>query len=84
MLLGQVFHILRENNQELTGDRRRTVMRPLQLLRERKEPYLMHRKPEHVMTFLLAEVRTSGSLDGQQRLVVKDGFAPKNFQGIPR
>lgn len=44
----------------------------------------MHRQPEHVMTFLLSEMGTSGSLDGQQRLVVKGRFAPKNFEGILR
>ena len=44
----------------------------------------MHRQPEHVMTFLLAEMGTSGSLDGQQRLVIKGRFAPKNFEGILR
>ncbi|GJR15153.1 eukaryotic translation initiation factor 2 subunit beta [Tanacetum coccineum] len=44
----------------------------------------MHRQPEHVMTFLMAELGTSGSLDGQQRLVVKGRFAPKNFEGILR
>jgi len=36
------------------------------------------------MTFLLAELGTSGSLDGQQRLVVKGRFAPKVFEGILR
>ncbi|KAG6472747.1 hypothetical protein ZIOFF_070224 [Zingiber officinale] len=44
----------------------------------------MHRQPEHVMNFLLAEMGTSGSLDGQQRLVIKGRFAPKNFEGILR
>ena len=33
-LLGRVYNILRENNPELAGDRRRTVMRPPQVLRE--------------------------------------------------
>ena len=33
-LLGRVFNILRENNPELAGDRRRTVMRPPQVHRE--------------------------------------------------
>ncbi|KAI3958592.1 hypothetical protein MKW92_050579 [Papaver armeniacum] len=33
-LLGRVFNILRENNLELAGDRRRTAMRPPQVLRE--------------------------------------------------
>ncbi|XP_058214786.1 eukaryotic translation initiation factor 2 subunit beta-like isoform X2 [Rhododendron vialii] len=93
-LLSRVFHILRENNPELAGDRRRTVMRPPQVLREgtKKTVFVnfmdlcktMHRQPEHVMTFLLAEMGTSGSLDGQQRLVIKGRFAPKNFEGILR
>ncbi|XP_059072319.1 eukaryotic translation initiation factor 2 subunit beta-like [Cryptomeria japonica] len=93
-LLGRVFNILRENNPELAGDRRRTVMRPPQVLREgtKKTVFVnfmdlcktMHRQPEHVMNFLLAEMGTSGSLDGQQRLVIKGRFAPKNFEGILR
>ncbi|KAL5974824.1 hypothetical protein ACLOJK_031496, partial [Asimina triloba] len=93
-LLDRVFNILRENNPELAGDRRRTVIRPPQVLREgtKKTVFVnfmdlcktMHRQPEHVMTFLLAELGTSGSLDGQQRLVVKGRFAPKNFEGILR
>ncbi|GKC92516.1 eukaryotic translation initiation factor 2 subunit beta-like protein [Tanacetum coccineum] len=93
-LLGRVFHILREHNPELAGDRRRTVMRPPQVLREGTKKTVfanfmelcksMHRQPEHVMTFLMAELGTSGSLDGQQRLVVKGRFAPKNFEGILR
>ncbi|MED6217176.1 hypothetical protein PIB30_015293 [Stylosanthes scabra] len=76
------------------GDRRRTVLSPPQVLREgtKKTVYLnfmdlcntIHRQPDHVMAFLLAELGTSGSLDGQQRLVVKGRFAPKNFEGILR
>ncbi|CAM6090694.1 unnamed protein product [Calypogeia fissa] len=93
-LLGRVFNILRENNPELAGEKRRTIMRPPQVLREgtKKTVFVnfmdlcktMHRQPEHVMAFLLAELGTSGSLDGQQRLVVKGRFAPKNFEGILR
>jgi translation initiation factor 2 subunit 2 len=93
-LLGRVFNILRENNPELSAERRRTIMRPPQVLREgtKKTVFVnfmdlcktMHRQPEHVMAFLLAELGTSGSLDGQQRLVVKGRFAPKVFEGILR
>ncbi|KAL6557101.1 hypothetical protein OROMI_017451 [Orobanche minor] len=93
-LLGRVFNNLRENNPELAGDRRKTVMRPPQVLREgtKKTVFVnfmdlcktMHRQHEHAMTYLLAEMGTSGSLDGQQRLVVKGRFAPKNFEGILR
>ncbi|KAA3472116.1 eukaryotic translation initiation factor 2 subunit beta-like isoform X1 [Gossypium australe] len=49
-----------------------------------RKSFRMHRQPDHVMAFLLAELGTSGSLDGQQRLVVKGRFAPKNFEGILR
>ncbi|KAL3621630.1 hypothetical protein CASFOL_036542 [Castilleja foliolosa] len=93
-LLGRVFNILRENNPDLAGDRRRTVIRPPQVLREgtKKTVFvnfmdlckMMHRQPEHVQTYLLAELGTNGSLDGQQRLVVKGRFTPKNFEGILR
>ncbi|CAF1740188.1 hypothetical protein HID58_086679 [Brassica napus] len=89
-MLGRVFNILRENNPDLTGNRRRTVMRPPQVLREgtKKTVFVnfmdlcktMHRQPDHVMAFLLSELGTSGSLDGQQRLVVKGRFAPKSFE----
>ncbi|KAL6513707.1 hypothetical protein OROHE_019567 [Orobanche hederae] len=93
-LLGRVFNNLGENNPELAGDRRKTVMRPPQVLREGTKKIIfvnfmdlcktMHRQHEHVMTYLLAEMGTSGTLDGQQRLVVKGRFAPKNFEGILR
>ncbi|KAJ4704211.1 eukaryotic translation initiation factor 2 beta subunit [Melia azedarach] len=93
-LPGRLFNFLLENNPELAGDRRRTVMRLPQVLREGTKKTIfvnftdlcktMHRQPEYVMTFLLAEMGTSGSLDGQQRLVVKGRFSPKNFEGILR
>ncbi|KAM0061187.1 putative translation initiation factor IF2/IF5 [Helianthus debilis subsp. tardiflorus] len=88
--------IIHEHNPELVGDRRRTVFRPPlpQVLREgtKKTVFVnfmdlcksMRREPEHVMTFLLAELGNSGSLDGQQRLVVKGRYAPKNFEAIVR
>lgn len=93
-LLDRVFGILRENNPELAGEKRRTIMKPPQVLREGTKKTVfanftdlcktMHRQPEHVMAFLLAELGTSGSLDGQQRLVVKGRFLPKVFEGVLR
>ncbi|KAI3826330.1 hypothetical protein L1987_00377 [Smallanthus sonchifolius] len=88
------FHILHENNPELAGDRRKTVMRPPQVVREgpKRTVYLnfmdhcktMHRPQEHVMAFLLTELGASGSLDDKHRLVVKGRFASKHFEGIMR
>lgn len=93
-LLDRVFGILRANNPELTGVKRRTIMKPPQVAREGTKKTVftnfmelcktMNRQPEHAQMFLLAELGTSGSLDGQQRLVVKGRFLPKAFEGVLR
>ena len=43
-----------------------------------------HREPEHCLSYLLAELGTSGSIDGQQRLVLKGRFTPKGVENIIR
>eukprot|EP00878_Enallax_costatus_P001213 GHUV01001355.1.p1 GENE.GHUV01001355.1~~GHUV01001355.1.p1 ORF type:complete len:277 (+),score=93.88 GHUV01001355.1:87-917(+) len=93
-LLDRVFGILRERNPELTGERRRTVLKPPQVAREGTKKTVftnfmdlckaMNRNNEHVSAFLLAELGTSGSLDGQQRLVCKGRFLPKSFETVLR
>jgi translation initiation factor 2 subunit 2 len=93
-LLDRVFGILREHNPELTGEKRRTIMKPPQVAREGTKKTVftnyaelckaMNRQPEHVQLFLLAELGTSGSVDGQQRLIVKGRFQPKAFEGVLR
>eukprot|EP00775_Hariotina_reticulata_P009136 gene9136-9304_t len=93
-LLDRVFGILRERNPELTGARRRTVLKPPQVAREGTKKTVftnfmdlckaMNRNNEHVSAYLLAELGTSGSLDGQQRLVIKGRFLPKSFETVLR
>ncbi|KAI8472358.1 MAG: eukaryotic translation initiation factor 2 beta [Monoraphidium minutum] len=93
-LLDRVFGILREKNPELTGERRRTVLKPPQVAREGTKKTVftnfmdlckaMNRNNEHVSAYLLAELGTSGSLDGQQRLVIKGRFLPKSFETVLR
>lgn len=90
----RVFGILREKNPELTGERRRTVLKPPQVAREGTKKTVftnfmdlckaMNRQQEHVSMYLLAELGTSGSLDGQQRLIVKGRFLPKSFETVLR
>ena len=46
--------------------------------------FRMQRHPEHFMTFLLAEIGTSGSLDRHERLVFKGRFASKSIEVIVR
>jgi len=44
----------------------------------------LHREPEHVLAFMLAEMGTTGSLDGSNRLVVRGRFVPKAIEGLIR
>ena len=93
-LLDRVFAILKAHNPELTGERRRTTLRPPQVAREGTKKTVfanfmdlcraMNRNPEHVQAYLLAELGTSGSLDGQARLILKGRFLPKAFEGCLR
>ena len=93
-LLDRVFGILKENNPELTGERRRTSLKPPQVAREGTKKTVftnfmdiarsINRNPEHLQQFILAELGTSGSLDGQQRLIMKGRFLPKAFEGCLR
>lgn len=93
-LLDRVFSTLREQNPELTGERRRTTLKPPQVAREGTKKTVftnfmdlarsMNRNPEHLQAYLLAELGTSGSLDGQQRLIIKGRFLPKAFEGCLR
>lgn len=93
-LLDRVFGILKENNPELTGERRRTSLKPPQVAREGTKKTVftnfmdlarsMNRNPEHLQAYLMAELGTSGSLDGQQRLIIKGRFLPKAFEGCLR
>jgi len=90
-LLERVFALLREKNPNLSV-RKRHVMPPPQLVRvgTRKTMWanfaqicqLMHRQPEHVMSFFLAEMGTEGSIDGNQRLVIKGRYQPKQVESL--
>jgi len=45
---------------------------------------IMSRSPEHVLSFVLAEVGSTGSIDGSARLVIKGKFQPKHIENILR
>src|SRR5260370_14077047 len=42
----------------------------------------MHRQPEHVIQFIFAELGTTGSVDGEKRLVIKGRFEPKQIENV--
>ena len=44
----------------------------------------MHRQQDHVLTFMLAELGTTGTLDGNNKLVVKGRFQQKQIENVLR
>jgi translation initiation factor 2 subunit 2 len=92
-LLGRVFGILREKNPALS-EKTKTIIKPPQVLREGTKKTVfanlmeicaaMHRPHEHVTQYLMAELGTSGTLDGTNRLIIKGRFLPKVFEGVLR
>jgi len=45
---------------------------------------IMNRAPDHVLAFVLAEVGSTGSIDGSGRLVIRGKFQPKHIETILR
>ncbi|ODQ79455.1 hypothetical protein BABINDRAFT_161853 [Babjeviella inositovora NRRL Y-12698] len=95
-LLSRFFTILKANNPELAGERSGPKFRipPPVCQREGNKKTLfanvqeicavLQRSPEHVIQYLFAELGTSGSIDGQKRLVIKGRFQPKQIENVLR
>ncbi|XP_052016422.1 eukaryotic translation initiation factor 2 subunit 2-like [Apodemus sylvaticus] len=84
-LLNRVFNIMREKNPDIVaGEKRKFVRKPPQVIRvgTKKTSFvnftdickLLHRQPKHLLAFLLAELGTSSSIDGNDQLVIKGRF----------
>ncbi|XP_055382563.1 eukaryotic translation initiation factor 2 subunit 2 isoform X2 [Condylostylus longicornis] len=94
-LLNRVFEIILDKNPDMAGGRKpKFVMRPPQVLRvgTKKTSFAnftdicktLHRQPKHLLDFLLAELGTSGSMDGNQQLIIKGRFQPKQIENVLR
>lgn len=94
-LLSRFFNILRANNPELAGDRSGPKFRipPPVCLRDGKKTIFsniqdisekLQRSPDHLIQYLFAELGTSGSIDGQKRLVIKGKFQSKQMENVLR
>lgn len=95
-LLSRFFTILKQNNPELAGDRSGPKFRipPPICQREGSKKTLfanvqeistvLQRNPEHLIQFLFAELGTSGSIDGEKRLVLRGKFQPKQMESVLR
>ncbi|XP_015790261.1 eukaryotic translation initiation factor 2 subunit 2 [Tetranychus urticae] len=94
-LLARAFCIIKEKNPDIiSGEKKRLVMRPPQILRvgTKKTSFAnfldicksLHRLPKHLQAFLLAELGTSGSVDANNQLIIKGRFQQKQIENVLR
>jgi len=93
VLLDRVMNTLHAQNPDLIEKKRRN-MKPPQLTRVGTKKTLwvnfqeistmMQRPPEHVFQFFMAELGTEGSIDGNQRLVIRGKYVPKYIESLLR
>ncbi|KAG5678310.1 hypothetical protein PVAND_007996 [Polypedilum vanderplanki] len=94
-LLNRIFEIILEKNPDMAAGRKpKFVMRPPQVLRvgTKKTSFAnfteicktLHRQQKHLLDFLLAELGTSGSVDGNSQLIIKGRFQPKQIENVLR
>lgn len=94
-LLKRVFDIMRAKNPTMTeGGKKKFVMKPPQVVRigTKKTSFvnfaeicrILHRQPKHLLAFLLAELGTSGSVDGGNQLIIKGRFQQKQIENVLR
>jgi len=93
-LLMRFYRVLRQNNPELAGGKRRHTVPPPSVMRDGNKKTIfanivdiakrIHRDPTHVISFLFAELGTTGSVDGSMRLVIKGRFQQKQLENVLR
>jgi len=94
-LLLRVFDIMRQKNPEMaSGTKQKFVMRPPQVVRvgTKKSSFvnfmeickMLHRPQKHLLDFLLSELGTSGSIDGNNQLIIKGRFQQKQIENVLR
>merc|ERR1719283_106254 len=94
-LLSRVFDIMRAKNPNMVeGGKRKFVMKPPQVVRigTKRTSFvnftdickILHRQPKHLLAFLLAELGTSGTVDGTNQLIIKGKFQQKHIENVLR
>jgi len=92
-LLSRVFDIMRAKNPNMIeGGKRKFVMKPPQVVRvgTKRTSFvnftdickILHRQPKHLLAFLLAELGTSGTVDGTNQLIIKGKFQQKHIENV--
>jgi len=90
---GNIYAQLPPNNPELT-DRHRKKLRPPEVMRVgttrtawvnfADNCAVLKREKEHVQSFFLAELGTTGSIDGSARFLIKGRYLPKYIENLLR
>ena len=92
-LLDKIVEILQTNNPALVEKKKRNIKPPqLTLMSSKKTLWvnfqeicsMMQRSPDHVFQFFMAELGTEGSIDGNQRLVIRGKYVPKYIESLLR
>eukprot|EP00871_Galdieria_phlegrea_P001937 jgi/Galph1/2744/GphlegSOOS_G1416.1 len=94
-LLRRIFDFLHGKHPSLAGEsRKRFTLRPPQIAREgsKKTVFMnfgdicnsIHRQPEHLLSYMSAEMGTTGNLQEGGRLVLKGRFQPKGIENVLR
>ena len=91
-LVERFYSILRANNPDLIGEKRKFTLVPPQVVREssKKTAFCnieeiskrLKRPMEHVQCFVLAELGTTGNNDAQQRLIIRGRFQQLQIENI--
>lgn len=91
-LVQRFYSVLRQNNPDLAGEKRKFTMIPPQVVREstKKTAFCnideisrrLRRPQEHVQQFLLAELGTTGNNDSQARLIIRGRFQQGQIEAI--
>lgn len=91
LLLDRMYELLTQNNPDLIN-KKRAVLRPPEVIRVGTTKILwanfpeickmMKRDPDHVLRFFLAELGTTGSIDGNGRFMIKGKFVPKYIESL--
>ena len=91
-LVQRFYAVLRQNNPDMAGEKRKFTMIPPQVVREstKKTAFCnideisrrLRRPQEHVQQFLLAELGTTGNNDSQARLIIRGRFQQGQIEAI--
>lgn len=92
--LALVFQVMKDKNPDFAGDKKKFAIKLPEVGRagSKKTAFsnfleicrLMKRQDKHVLQFLLAELGTTGTLDGSNCLIVKGRWLQKHFESVLR